>query len=72
MAVNELLSIIGILGILFLIAHGRASYWKGKFEAVDIETYNNISNLQKEVLFLRRIVNNDAAEASSIDFEEHY
>lgn len=70
MSVEHLLQIIGILALLFLIAHGRASYWKGKFEAMDKERPDDGGGWRGEALFLRRVVNKEAAETAAE--EEHY
>ena len=52
MSVDILLSLIGILGFLFLIAHGRAEYWKGKFESLNSERPENGGGWREETLFL--------------------
>ena len=72
MSVDTLLSLIGILGFLFLIAHGRAQYWKGKFESLNSERPEDGGGWREETLFLRRLVNKDAAEGALEDKEEHY
>lgn len=72
MSVDTLLSLIGILGFLFLIAHGRAEYWKGKFESLNNERPENGGGWREETLFLRRLVDKEAAEAALNDCEEHW
>ncbi len=61
MSVDTLLTTIGILAFLFLIAHGRAEYWKGKFESLDRERSDG-DGWRSETLFLRRLVNKEVAE----------
>lgn len=70
MSINALLTIIGILGFLSLIAHGRAQYWKGKFEALEDERPEEGGGWRDEAMFLRQLVDKEAAdkaEASRFD-----
>ena len=71
MSVDILLSLLGILGFLFLIAHGRAVYWKCKFESLNSERPVTGCGWREETLFLRRLVVKEAAEAALNDCEEH-
>lgn len=74
MSITVLLQAIGVLAFMLLITYGRASYWKGKFEALDEERpdagEDDNGGWRSEALFLRRIVNKDAADDAAA--EEHY
>lgn len=70
MSITLLLQIIGILAIFCIIAYGRASYWKGKFETLEIERPDDGGGWRSEALFLRRVVNKEAADTAAE--EEHY
>lgn len=72
MSVTTLLQFIGILAILLILSHGRSSYWRGKFEALENERPDDGGGWRSEALFLRRVVNGEAAEAALDDCEEHY
>ncbi len=72
MSITSLLQLIGILAILLIFSYGRASYWRGKFEALEKERPSDGGGWREETMFLRRLVNKDAAEAALEDTEEHY
>ena len=71
MSLDTFYSIIGLISLFALVAHGRAKYWKGKFESLDNERPNNGGGWREEALFLRRLVDKEAAEAALNDCEEH-
>ena len=70
MSLDNLYTIIILLALFFIIEHGRAQYWKSKYETLNEERPENGGGWRNEALFLRQIVNKEAADkAEELNFD---
>ena len=64
MSENEITFLVFSSVVMALINSIRAAYWKAKAETIDAERIND--GWQNECMFLRRIVNKEAAEETEL------